>query len=98
MHGVALLLGILGAPLLLVALGHHLRRRSARSKRIFWGGVIGHSIGIAITMIAMLTPPVSWTAGGPMRTVWVHWSMLGGLFLGIAVASVFRGQSKPSDG
>ncbi len=90
MHRIALLLGILGAPAILIAMGHHLRRKSARSKHLFWGGVTGHTIGLMVTLVAMLAPPLSWVDGGQMRTLWVHWSMLAGFGLGLALAMFVR--------
>lgn len=90
-HQIALLSGMFGAPILLVALGHHLRRRTIRAKRLFWGGVIGHTTGIFITLGAMLlSPSASWAGGGDIRVLIVHWSLLGGLVMGLAAAATVR--------
>ena len=100
MDRIALVAGILGAPIALAALGHHLRRRPPKVKRLFWGGVIGHTMGLFLTVGAMLFPSVSWVAGGPMRVHVVHWSLLVGLVLGLAVAAVSppRAGSSPQRG
>lgn len=83
---VALLVGLFAIPGLLLWLGHRLRDRSPRQRGAFWGGVIGHGIGLAITLTAAVKPAV-WWAGGPfLRDFAVHWSpmllALGGLALG----------------
>lgn len=95
MDRVALLFGILGAPAILVALGHHLRRKSARSNHLFWGGVMGHTLGLMVTIFAMLAPPVSWMGGGQMRTLWVHWSLLAGFAIGLVLALFVRSPGPP---
>ncbi len=89
MHRIALLIGILGAPGILIAMGHHLRRRSTNTKHLFWGGVIGHTIGMMTTVVAMVSPSVSWTDGSQLRTLLVHWSMVAGLAVGMALAALF---------
>lgn len=84
----ALLGGLFVAPALLLWLGHRLRRRSARFRGAFWGGVIGHSLGVAITLFATHYPPVFWGGEG-WRAVAVHASMLAGAAAG-AVAGAAR--------
>jgi L-cystine uptake protein TcyP (sodium:dicarboxylate symporter family) len=85
---IALLTGLFIAPAVLLVLGHRMRERSDRSKRMFWGGVIGHSIGLAIAMLVMMTPPVWWADTESARTFTVHWSMLVGFGAGALIAPV----------
>ena len=47
---IALLLGLFGAPAILLWLGHRLRDRTARQRGAFWGGAIGHSVAIVVVM------------------------------------------------
>jgi hypothetical protein len=90
MGRIALLLGILGAPAVLLVLGHHLRRRTTKNKRLFWGGVIGHTVGLLTTLVAMMAPPVAWSEGDQVRSLLVHWSMIGGFAAGMAIAAIVR--------
>lgn len=83
----ALLAGLLVAPMLLLWLGHRLRRRSARLRRVFWGGVVGHTLGMLVTLVAAHYPPVFWGGDG-WRAAAVHASMLVGASLGAAAGAV----------
>ena len=86
MGNVAFLIGLLAAPLLALRLGRRLRDRPDVHRRIFWGAVIGHTCGMAITFALALVPPVWWQGGPAWRTVSVHWSMLLGTLVGLAIA------------
>lgn len=87
---IALLVGLFLAPGGLLWLGHEFREKSMRKKRAFWGGVIGHTLGLIITLIATLAPPV-WWAGGPFwRDFAIHWSLLFGVLIGAAVGVVLE--------
>ena len=90
MHETALLIGFLGAPLWLLAVGHRLRYRTSRVKRLFWGALTGHTSGLVIALAAMVFPSISWESGGQMRVLLVHWSMLAGVLLGLSVAVAVR--------
>lgn len=52
----ALLVGLFGAPLAFLALGHHYRRRSPAGRAAFWGGVAGYTVGVLCTVVAMHLP------------------------------------------
>ena len=86
---LALLAGLLVAPALLLWAGHRLRRRSARMRGAFWGGLAGHSLGLMVTLAAVHYPPVHWD-GAPLRTAAIHASMLLGAVLGAAVGAMLR--------
>lgn len=93
---LALLAGLLLAPMALVWLGHGFRTLSLRAKRVFWGGTIGHALGIVLTLVAMMSPPVWWGEGGASwRSFAVHWSMLLGALAGIAVGLALRDAREP---
>ena len=85
----ALLTGLFVAPAVLLWLGHRLRRRSVRVRGAFWGGVIGHSLGMLVTLLAAHYPPVLWGGEG-WRAAAVHASMLAGASLGAAAGIVAR--------
>jgi hypothetical protein len=86
-----LLAGLFLVPVVLLWLGHRLRRRAHGARAVFWGATIGHSIGIAVTLAAVHYPPVQWTEG--WRAVAVHWSMVLGAVVGAAAgAAAGRGR------
>lgn len=75
-----LLAGLFVVPALLLWLGHRLRHRDSARRRVFWGAVAGHTLGMLVTMVAVHYPPVLW--GGGWRDAAVHWPMLLGGLLG----------------
>lgn len=84
---VALLAGLFLAPSALLWIGHGFRELSLRSKMVFWGGVIGHTLGLIITLVATMAPPIAWAGGNFWRDFAVHWSLLLGALLGAAVGA-----------
>jgi hypothetical protein len=83
----ALLMGLFVVPALLVALGHRLRRRPPFWRRVFWGGVIGHSIAILVMLTVTMAPPVAWEGGPRLRDAAVHWSTVLGAVVGSMIAA-----------
>jgi hypothetical protein len=83
----AFLLGIVVVPGVLVWLGHRMRDRSPRQRRVFWGAVIGHSVALIIALVALHYPPVMWDDGP--RVVLALWSLLLGAGVG-ALAGALR--------
>ena len=73
---VAFLVGLYVLPLALLWLGHHLKRRSARAKRIFWGAVIGHCIAGTLALFAGMMLPEEWTTQERMRGFLGLWALL----------------------
>jgi hypothetical protein len=73
---VLFLVGLYVLPLALLWLGHHLKRRSARAKRIFWGAVIGHCVAGTLALFAGMMLPEEWTAQERMRGFLGLWSLL----------------------
>lgn len=73
---LAFLVGLYVLPLGLLWLGHHLKRRSSRAKRIFWGAVLGHCLAGLLALVAGLMLPEAWTAGEQWRGFFGLWSLL----------------------
>jgi hypothetical protein len=97
---MALLAGLFIVPVVLLWLGHRLRRRTAARRGMFWGAVAGHTLGMLASVAAMHVPAVPW-AGGDARTFVVHWGMLIGVMVGAAagwMAGARRGESASRPG
>lgn len=90
-----LLAGLFVVPMLLLWLGHRLRRRRAWLQGMFWGGVVGHSLGMLVALAAALAPPVLWDHGG-WRFLAVHASLLAGALLGAAAGAAWRWRGEPA--
>lgn len=88
---IAMLLGVFAVPALLLWAGHRLRRRSARWRRAFWGGVIGHIIALVVGSTAAMITPAAWDAGDTWRGLLGLWSFLLLPALGAAVAVLTTG-------
>lgn len=82
---LAFLIGLFLMPLLLIRLGHRFRDRTSAERAAFWGGVIGHSAGMLVSIAFGLLPPVWWAEGPPLRDFVLHWAMLVGALGGVAV-------------
>lgn len=85
---IALLAGLLLVPAGLLWIGHGYRTLSILGRRVFWGGVIGHTVGILLTLFVMMMPPVWWQGGDALREIAVHWSLLFGAVVGGVAGSV----------
>lgn len=86
----AFLLGLYVMPLVLLAWGHGLRRRSDRLQRAFWGAIGGHLLAMLLALAAALYPPSAWTGDETVRGFLGLWSLLvlplGGALLGAGTA------------
>ncbi len=89
MSNVVLLIGIFVVPIAALWLGHGFRDRTPRQRRIFWGMVIGYSIGLVLVSLALMADPVLWTEGEPMRSALVYWGLLASAVVG-ALAGFLR--------
>ena len=87
-------IGLFGVPLLLLWLGHGLRKRSPRSRGLFWGATSGYCIAIVLTSVLTMLPPYHWSTGSVVRDLAVHWSMLVLTVLG-GIIGLVRGKSVP---
>jgi len=89
---VALLIGLIVIPVLLLMAGHRFRDRTPRQRSLFWGALLGHTTGLLLTVTLTMLPPI-WWHGGPMwRDFLVHFSMLIGTVAGTALAMARRAQ------
>ena len=82
---VALLIGLIVIPLLLLLAGRRFRDRTPRQRALFWGVLIGHTTGMLITLVLAMFPPVWWHQGPMWRDFLVHFSMLIGAMAGAGV-------------
>jgi len=94
LENLALLMGLFVVPALLVALGHRLRRRPLFWRRVFWGGVTGHSLAILVMLAATMYPPVVWEGGLRSRDVAVHWSLVLGAIIGGGIGAALPAARK----
>ncbi len=70
------LVGLYVLPLGLLIWGHRHRRLSPRSRRAFWGAILGHCIAGTVAMIVGMVEPQEWTAGDTLRGFLGLWSLL----------------------
>ena len=73
---LAFLLGLYVLPLVLLWMGHHLKRRSPRTKGAFWGAVIGHCVAGIVALVAGMMVPEEWTAQEQLRGFLGLWALL----------------------
>ena len=74
-HQGALLVGLVGVPIVLLRWAHGLRRRSTRSQRAFWGAVAGHLLAIVVVVGAAVGRPVFPSADDTLRGVAAFWAL-----------------------
>lgn len=70
------LMGLFAVPLALLSWGHKIRRLSPRSRRAFWGAVVGHCIAGTLALTLGMIPPEAWTESETMRGFFGLWAML----------------------
>ncbi len=72
----ALLVGLLVTPLVLLWWSHHLRRRSVRQQRAFWGAITGHCVAGALAVTFGMVPPAAWSGSDGIRGFFGLWALL----------------------
>lgn len=70
------LLGLFAVPIALLAWGHKIRRLNPRSRRAFWGAVIGHCVAGTLALTLGMIPPEAWTESETTRGFFGLWAML----------------------
>ena len=90
----AMLAGAFGVPMVLLWLGHRLRRRPRRWQGAFWGALIAHLIAMPIAAVAAMTPPAEWTPGDTMRGLLGLWLLLLAPLIGAAIGATAAGRSE----
>lgn len=76
LHQVVLVLGLFGVPLALLIAGHRIKRSTPRKQFVFWGGVWGHLLALALAMYASLSPPIGWLSSDLTRGALGVWSLV----------------------
>lgn len=84
------LAGLYVMPLVLLAWGHGLRRRSPRVRRAFWGAILGHCVAATLALVAGLYLPETWTSEETSRGVLGLWSLLILPLVGAGAAAATR--------
>jgi hypothetical protein len=85
---LALLAGLFVAPVALLWIGHRYRTMSRGGQLSFWGGVVGYLVALPAVLVVMMLPPVSWYGVDAARELAVHWGLLLGAAVGLAVGRV----------
>lgn len=86
----AMLIGLLGAPVVLLWAGHRMRRRSARWRAAFWGAVIGHVAAALIAMFAGMFPPAAYGPDDVWRGLLGFWLLPLGPIAGAVIGTLAR--------
>jgi amino acid transporter len=73
---MAMLAGVFVVPVVLLVLGHRLRRREARWQRAFWGALIAHVVMAPIALVAAMSPAAEWAPTDTLRGALGFWSLL----------------------
>ncbi len=70
------LIGLYVFPLILLWWGHHLKRRTPRARRAFWGAVAGHCAAGTLALFAGILFPEEWDAQERIRGFLGLWSLM----------------------
>lgn len=73
MSRVALLVGMLVVPVLLLWLGSRVRHASAAERGLFWGAVAGQVMSMVCGVWASLVPAITWGPEDRIRGVVALW-------------------------
>jgi len=84
----AMLAGVFLVPTVLVWAGHRLRRRPARWRGAFWGGLIGHVLAIPVASVAAMMPAAEWASTDTVRGLLGFWLLLLAPLAGALVGSL----------
>lgn len=83
---VALLVGLFVVPLILLGLGHRLRRRSPKQRRVFWGALVGYLVAALVAIWVGMVPAAEWSNSDTVRGLLGFWGLLIGPVIGAAAA------------
>ncbi len=86
---VGLLIGLFLVPIWLVREAHGIRNRDLRRMRLFWWVALGHTLGMLVTLAALLAPPIFWGDAGGLRSVLIYWGLFAGAGTGGLVGLVW---------
>jgi hypothetical protein len=85
---MVLLVGIFGVPLVLLTIGHKLRRRTPRQQKVFWGMLAGYLVGALVSVIASVSPPEMWASTSTIRGAFGLWLPVVAPAIGAAVGAM----------
>lgn len=85
---IALLIGLFVMPVVLLGLGHRLRRRSPMQRRIFWGALVGYLVAALAAMWVGMVPAAEWSSTDTARGLLGFWGLLLGPIIGAAAAAI----------
>lgn len=90
LNQVALIVGLFGVPLVLLAAGHRLRRKSVRRQQAFWGALLGHLLACGAALFASLAPPIGWLGTDVLRGALGVWALVALPLIGAGIGSLTR--------
>jgi hypothetical protein len=85
---MVLLVGLFGVPLVLLVIGHKLRRRTPRQRSVFWGMLVGYIAGGVLSLVASVTPPEMWASTDAVRGAIGLWVPVIAPAIGAAVGAL----------
>ena len=83
---VAMLVGLFVIPIILLGLGHRMRRRTPTQRRIFWGGLVGYLVAALAALWVGMVPPAEWSSADTVRGVLGFGGLVIGPILGAMAA------------
>ena len=86
----ALLAGLFVVPVMLLGLGHRLRRRSPAQRALFWGGATGYLAGSLAAMWVGMVPAAEWSGADTIRGLLGYWGLIIGPVVGAMAALAFK--------
>ncbi|MGH7637898.1 MAG: hypothetical protein ACREOK_09625 [Gemmatimonadaceae bacterium] len=92
---VALLVGLFVIPLIILGLGHRLRRRSPTQRRVFWGALVGYLVAALAAMWVGMVPAAEWSNSDTVRGLLGFWGLLVGPLIGAAAAVASKRRGDP---
>jgi hypothetical protein len=90
LHQLILLAGLIGVPVVLLIIGHRLRRSSDRRQRVFWGALCGHVVAGLVALVASITPPLGWSEADVVRGAAGVWGLLVLPLIGAGIGAFTR--------
>jgi hypothetical protein len=96
MGTLALLVGLFVIPLVLLALGHRLRRRTSAQRALFWGGLVGYLVAALAAMWVAMVPAAEWSEIDTVRGLLGYWGFIIGPVIGGVAALAFWRQKADS--
>ena len=81
----ALLVGLFVIPVILLYMGHRLRKRSRRWRLTFWGALFGHTLAACFALWYSMVPPEIWSSGDFSRGLFGFYGMVLGAVAGAAL-------------